>query len=418
MATADVVVVGGGAIGVSCAFELARDGAKVTLLEMKDRLGMGCSYGSAGLISPVLAEPFATPATVRIGLRSLLQRRGPFAVARRPSVVPWLLQVAAESARPRRAAARSSLLLSLILDALQMHRSYADEGIGTTFRSNGILSIYATEVESRRAAVNASQKGSAVQHLLAEEVRARVPNAQSYSAAILLENEAGVDPHQYVLAMGDAAVALRADIRTGVQVLQFDRGLDGSIKTLQTTQGPMHPGSVVLASGAWAARFRGQLGITAPLLPGKGYCVDFARTESDGVIPTYIGDAHILIIPLSDRLRVAGRLDIGETQEAPSWPVVQALEAAGSRYWKGLADRSRLNVWAGLRPCSPDGLPYIGIPAGHRNLCLATGHGMQGLALAPLTGRIVTEVISGRPSTRDLSLLSPDRYDWRQFLHP
>jgi len=224
---------------------------------------------------------------------------------------------------------------------------------------------------------------------------------------IFFPNEAHVDPLRYVRALGEAAATAGADINTDVEVRSLARN-DGRV-TLETGKGRLRPDTVVLAAGVWTAPLARGVNLHVPLTGGKGYHLDFAPQPDDPRVPIMIQGSRSAVTPLTGRLRVAGTLEITGFDLRLNPARVDALRRSAARVL-GHDDRAVIDVWAGLRPCAPDGLPVIGRPSALPGLVLATGHAMKGLSLAPVTGRLVAELVAGEAPSHDLAPFSPDRF--------
>jgi D-amino-acid dehydrogenase len=408
----DVVVVGGGAIGVSVALELARHGERPLLLERGDRLAAGCSAGSAGLICPSHSAPLATPAALRQGLRWALKPDSPLRIRPRPALLPWLAAFARASTAAR-AAAATDLVRELSLASLEQHAALAEEGLDIGFEQRGVMNVYETEAAyaaGRAEAAHSEQVGNPTRVLTADEARELEPALSgSIVGAVLYPEEAHCDPLRFVEAVGRAAADAGAEIRTGVEVLSLRRR-NGRVEALDTTAGEIRPGRIVLATGAWTPMLARDLGISVPVEAGKGYHVDLEAQPGDPRIPVFMQESRVIATPLEGRLRLAGTLELCGLDLSVDRRRVDAIVAAAERNLGGSGSRKVVEVWRGLRPCAPDGLPILGRAPGLDNVVLATGHAMMGLTLAPVTGRLVAELLAGERPSHDLTLLRPDRF--------
>lgn len=407
----DVLVVGGGAIGAASAFELARRGARVTLLERGSQLAAGCSAGNAGLICPSHAYPLAGPAALRSGVRWMLRRDSPLYVRPRPAILPWLARFAA-ACTPARADVGMQLIRSLSLASLELHAELAAAGIDTGFSRRGVLNVYETEAGfaiGREEAELHADAGLRSERVDAQGARALEPAlVGSLAGGLFYPDEAHCDPEQFVRAVGEAAAEAGAEIRLGVEVLGLRR--DGPRATaVDTTAGPVAAGTVVVAAGAWSPGLVRELGIFVPVEGGKGYHVDLEAGQGDPAVPVFLQEARVIATPLPGRLRIAGTLELSGLDLGVDRVRVDAILRASHRVL-GLRGRRVIEIWRGLRPCAPDGLPIIGRPPGHDSVVLATGHAMMGLTLAPMTGRLVAETVAGAPPSHDMSALRPDRF--------
>ena len=384
MAKPDVVIVGGGAIGVCCALELARRGATVTLLERGPELASGCSAGNAGLICPSHSAPIANPVSVRNGLRWMWKRDSPFYLRPRPAVLPWLARFML-AARHWEEGART--LRALSVESLELHAELGRR-LGTSFDRSGTLNVYATAAGLEDEAAGAGRSGLRYEVLDADETRALEPALIGpVAGGVRYPDEGRVDPKLFVEAVGRAAVDAGVEIRTETDVRSLDE---------------LNAATVVVAAGVWSRQL-----VDLPLEGGKGYHIDFERSDDDPRIPAWVQETWTLATPLPDRLRLSGTLELAGLDLSISQPRVDAIRRAGERWFRGVAGRPAIDIWAGLRPCLPDGLPAIGRVG---RTVIATGHAMKGVSHAPVTGRIVAQLLSGEEPAHDLTPLDPSRF--------
>jgi D-amino-acid dehydrogenase len=413
----EVVVVGGGAVGVCCAYELARRGAQVTLLEQGEELASGASSGNAGLLCPSHSEPIASPASVRNGVRWMFKPDSPFYLRPRPGVAPWLARFVKASTATR-AAEGTRIIRELSVASLELHAGLAAEGLSTGFERRGILNVYETEAGFAGARAHAGATGLTVEVLGPDETRKLEPAVGDRNAGgVYYPDEAHCDPLGFVYAVGRAAREAGVNIETAVRVNRLRRSNGGL--AVDTSHGTLQARTVVLAAGAWTSHLAGPLGVYLPQEGGKGYHLDLATEPGDPRIPISLGEAHVIATPLPGRLRLSGTLELAGLDTSISRVRIDAIRRAAARVLAIDDERAEVDVWAGLRPCTPDGLPVIGRPYGVEPLVLATGHARKGLSLSPITGRLVAELLAGEPTSFDLGPLSPDRFrpllpSWRR----
>jgi len=400
----DVVVVGGGAVGVTAAYELARRGLRTVLLE-RGELGGGCSSGNAGLVCPSHSHPLATPAALREGLRSLARRDGVLGLRLRPATAAWLARFVA-ACREERAERGAAAIRSVSVASLELHAELA--ALGTGFERRGIVSVFETEARLAAGRAEADRLGLRARPLSAVEARALEPGlGGAVAGAVYFPDEAHLEPLGYVRALARAAAAAGAELRAGVEVRAL-RARPGGI-AVEAGGATLRPRTVVLAAGAWSARLARGLGVFLPLTGGKGYHVDLAPAPGDPALPLLLQEARTAVTPLPGRLRLAGTLEVAGLDLSVHRGRVEAIRRAAARVL-GHGGREVLDVWAGLRPCTPDGLPVIGSPDGLPALVLATGHAMKGLSLAPVTARLVAELAAGEAPSHDLTPFAPGRF--------
>jgi D-amino-acid dehydrogenase len=405
----DVVIVGGGAIGAASAYELARLGVRVTVLE---RTGdaTGCSYGNAGLICPSHADALANLGAVRDGLGWMRRRDSPFRLRLRPGLLPWLARFGAASL-PARSARATAVLRALARASVERHAELARAGLATGFARRGTLSVF----ESRHGFERAADRAQGARVLDAAEAREFEPAlAPGIAGALHNAGDAHCDPGALVRSLLDAAVEHGAEVRTGVELLRLRR-TDGRVAALDTTFGPVVAGEVVLAAGMWSQALARDAGVQVPLEPAKGYHLEVAAGALAGGTPIYMEEARVIATPLDGRVRLAGTLELGKLDMAVDSVRLASLTRAAGRTLALPPDARTLHVWRGLRPCTPDGLPVIGRAPGVENLVLATGHAMLGITLAPVTGELVADIVTGVPPRHALEPLRPGRFRHRRI---
>lgn len=410
-----IVIVGGGAIGATAAYELAAAGHSVTLVERGHTVGTGSSAGTAGLLAPSHAGTLATPQAVRDGIRWMTKRDSPFYIRPSARIVPWLVRFGWAAFRPGQVQQASDLLRALSRDSLSLHAELLASGVPTTLEQRGVLYTYETEeaFEHARASLpRAEELGLTVSALTLPEAQALEPAVtDTIAGAVYSKEEGHLDSLLYVQAITDAAVAAGAGLRLDTDVVGFGTE-DDRISELQTTAGPLplDGATVVLAAGVWSRGLGRRLGLSILLEGAKGYHVELAATDRDPRLPIYMHEARVIATPYPDRLRLAGTLELAGDDASIDEVRLAALQKSAARNVGGLAGRTPIHVWRGFRPTPPDGMPLLGRSSKHANLVIATGHAMTGVALAPVMARLVREVVERTAPSYDLSLMDPNRF--------
>jgi D-amino-acid dehydrogenase len=415
---ADVVVVGGGVIGACVAAALAKRGAAVTLLEREPEVcpPESAVYGNCGLLVPSEVEPLAHPGALGQGLRWMLDGASPFYIKPRADLDLarwlWLFRSACAAQVAR---AHAPLLFELSQASAVLHDELAAEGGDAWhYRRNGWLAVFETAAGMDAAAAEAAESGrlGVVSDVLtATEVRERVPQVLegSVSGGVVTPADGHMDPAAFTRDIAARAESAGATVVTGAEAYGFDAGGTG-VRAVRTTRGDFAADQVVLAAGAWSAPLARELGLRLPLEPAKGYSIDVAAPDGLPDIPICVGEAHVVLTPLGDTLR------LGSTLELSGWDMrlrprrLLHLRRAAARVLGVAEDAPARQVWRGPRPLTPDGLPFIGRSPRRSNVVLATGHCMLGLSLGPVTGKLVAEICAGETPSHDLSLLRPDRF--------
>jgi D-amino-acid dehydrogenase len=411
--TSDVLIVGGGAIGMCCAWYLRASGASVTLLEAA-AVGSreAASYGNIGMLVPSALRPVATRKALSNGLRWLLNPASPLYI--RPSVSPqrlrWLLGFR-HAALHHDADAVARFHLALIRASLQEYRALA-EGGGFELRTNGSLFLYNTEAAF--AAVDAevaTAKGHGVKmrKLSAGECRDIEPlTADTVVGGLACDEDANLDPNRFVIELARRCVAAGVRIVNGAAVERLEYA-GGRAAAAHSSAGRFAADSVVLASGAWLGRIAATAGVRMPIEPAKGYSVTGVHASSRLAVQLHLAEARTVMAPIGEAVRLGGTLELGGFDRSVNQRRLESVLGSVSGYLRGFDPFPVDEVWAGYRPLTADTMPIIGRAPRVENLLLAGGHGMLGMSMAPATGGIVADLVAGKTPPFDLALARPDR---------
>ena len=410
----DVLVIGGGVIGVCTAYYLLEQGRSVRLVERQD-LCAGSSYGNAGLVSSTHAIPLAAPGVLSKGLRWLLDPDGPFFIKPRldPELIRWLW-------RFRKACRREPMLRTIpVLLALwkaggrlhgelnqnhQMDFGYEHHGRLFLFRGQAEM-----EAEIRTAKL-LEGFGVDLEILNADGVRRMEPSVQpGVRGGVFFESYAHLVPDRFVREMARLAEARGAVLQTGTDVLGFET-TGRRISSVVTTRGDFSPDQVVLAAGSWSAPLARELGIRLPVQAAKGYSITVKRPPTMPTRALLLGDARVAVTPMGDRLRFTSTLELAGLDFKVNRRRVTATRRAVHDYLTGVEHAELIEIWRGLRPTTPDTLPLIGRSRKFENLIVATGHGMLGMAHGPVTGLLVSQIATGVAPVLDPTPFRVERF--------
>lgn len=411
--TVDVAVLGGGVVGVSCAAELARRGARVALFE-RNRIGEGCSFGNAGWLTPSLAAPLANPGMVLKSLRWMLDPESPLYLPPRldPAYLRWLGGFLLAS---RRAPFERGLeaMLEICQDSVDRWEALAARSsLPFGFERRGLLAVYGSGAALAKAEASfdfPGRHGIRFESWSAEEVRAREPAlVGEQGGGHFFPDDAHCEPHGAVLAMAEEARSLGARLVEGVEVYDIEEEGAGRIG-LRTTFGNCRAARVVVAAGAWSDAFARRLSIRVPVMGAKGYSILLPRSEPHPTRPIYLIEKKVALTPHADCLRLAGTLELVHRDLSINRRRVEAiLRGAGSMV--DLGERAPIRIWRGLRPCTPDGMPLIGRSRARGEVWLATGHQMTGLKTAPGTALLLAQLMCGEAPRFDPAPFRADRW--------
>lgn len=412
-----VLVIGGGVVGLSTAYYCSRRGYDVTVLERNAVENEGCSYGNAGLIIPSHVVPLASPGMVKLGLKYMFDPAGPFYIKPRFNLqlLAWTWQFwrSATPEHVRRAA-------PLIRDLNLASRDCYDElsvaaGDDFDLRKRGVINLCRTEhglEHEAKTAELAREMG-----LVAEVVDAN--RAGELYGDLKMNIVGGVFyPQDYFLSPNRFMPCLRRLVEENGVKIEWntevtDWRTEGSrIACALTSHGERDADEYVISSGSWSPKVAGGLKIHIPIEAGKGYSLTMQNPPRLPRIAAILSEARVAITPMGSALRVGGTMEIAGLDESITQRRVDRIIDAAclhfpdfSRdHFKGIAP------WRGLRPVTPDGMPYVGRVQRYANLSIAAGHAMMGFSLGPITGKLIAETISGEAPSIHMDMLSPDRF--------
>ncbi|MGZ4430157.1 MAG: NAD(P)/FAD-dependent oxidoreductase, partial [Gaiellales bacterium] len=411
----DVVVVGGGVIGVCAAYHLARQGTAVTVVEREAEVGRACSFGNAGLIAPSHCIPLARPGVLRRLPGWILAGDAPVHIRPRPSLD--LLRFGlrfARSANQRAMVAglRTMRDLGFASKAL-FEEILAAEGIDFAYRAGGLLNVCVTPEGLEELAADAGvleREGIEPEILDGDAARAREPLlSERVVGGVFWKADAHCQPHMFVSALAAAAERHGARFQLGTEVSGLEH--DGRrVRAVRTAAGVLRPGQVVLAAGSWTPLLARRLGLRVPIEPGRGYHLQFGRDAPAPRLPMIFHEETFAATPMPDGLRLAGTMEFSGMSGAPRPGRSERLLRTARAYLQGLDGRVPESRWSGIRPVTPDTLPIVGRSSRFEGLILATGHGMEGLLQGPVAGLTVAELVAGREPSAPVAPLTPARF--------
>ena len=409
-----VVIVGGGIVGVSTAYELARRGHQVTLLE-EGSIDSGCSTGNAGILA-LGHPPIPRPGLVAKTVRWMFDRGSPLYVPPRFDLALWRWMWQFRRACDDAAFEQSMDQLARLgpLAGACYDEIVAREEIDCEYGTGGWYELYRTE-EGRTEGLHDVEllrdHGFDIELIEGDELREREPAVRKavLGAAHFRESRI-LNPRSFLTALADRAAAHGAVIRTNARVIGLHVE-NGAFRSARLVAGTHIEGDVlVLAAGIWSGGLARSLGINLPMQAGKGYHVMLSKPTPCLTTGCVLAESHVAATPMDGGLRLAGTVEFSGINHDLVERRIDMLVRAARPYLESLGSTQTTARWCGLRPCTSDGLPAIGWAPGVDGVIVATGHAKMGMTLGPATGRLVTELIRDEPTTVDIELLSPARF--------
>ncbi len=415
----EVIVIGGGIIGLSSAYFLQESGHQVTVIDQTDMTD-SCSYGNCGYICPSHFVPLATPGIVQQGLKWMLNSQSPFYVKPRldMSLIKWGLKFMKMATEENVNKAAIPLRdYSLMSKQWYAHWESLPQ-FKFAYEHKGLLEIFQTQKAGDHAhhlVHKAHEIGLTDTRLLnQEELFAMEPNHKINAiGAIHFACDGHLYPNKLMQQLIADLKTKGVTFKTNEAVVDFEKS-NGKINAVITNTNKYKADAVVLATGSWSREMAKKLDMDLLLMPGRGYSMTIENTPYQTNYPSVLVEGRVALTPIEgNKMRFGGTMEITTTNSAPKLNrVVGILKAVKSFYPSFDIPVPALDkVWYGYRPCSADGLPYLGRTKKWNNLVVATGHAMVGLSLGAGTGKLVSEIIDEKPTSIDISFYNPERFN-------
>lgn len=413
-----VVVIGGGIVGLSSAYYLQQSGHEVTVIDKTD-MSSNCSYGNAGYVCPSHFVPLATPGIVKQGLKWMWNARSPFYVQPRLSwsLIDWGMKFM-KVATPEHVERSAIPLRDIAIISKKMYEEWtALPQFRFAYERKGLLEIFQTDTggdHAKHMLEKAHELGLTDTVLLSkEQLDALEPQTRILAkGALHFQCDAHLYPNKLMQQ-------LLADLRQkGVRLLGNEEvtgfeSSQGSITKVKTAKAVYDADAIVLSSGSWSRELAAKMDLKIPLVAGRGYSVTLEDSPYKLNHPAVLIEGRVALTPMDgNKIRFGGTMEITSTDTPPRMSRVKGVLEAVERFFPDftIPMPTMDKVWYGFRPCSADGLPYLGRTAKWKNVVVATGHAMVGLSLGAGTGKIVSEILNEEKISMDIAPFNPDRF--------
>lgn len=419
-----VTIIGGGIIGLSSALYLERSGWEVTVLDKGD-FSDNCSYGNCGYICPSHFIPLATPGIVKQGFKWMWNSKSPFYVQPRMdwNLINWGLKFVRSATKNHVASAAIPLRDIAVISKKEYESWLSIPSFDFAYQHKGLLEIYQTEAggeHAKHTVEKAHQLGLTDTKLLSkDELQALEPQTRiNGEGAILFNCDAHCYPNKLMQNLISYLKNQGVKLIANEEVVGFEKQARkvNKIITLNSSTGinsSFETDEVVIATGSWGRQTAKLLDVKIPLMPGRGYSVTLENSSYKVNYPAVMIEGRAAITPMDgNKIRFGGTMEITSHKTPPRMNRVQGILNAVKRFYPDfdVPLPAKEKIWYGYRPCSADGLPYIGRIKKYENLTVATGHSMLGLSLGAGTGKLVDEIINKREASMDMSPFNPARF--------
>lgn len=410
------LIIGGGIVGLFSAYFLQKEGVEVTVIDRTD-LQDNCSTGNAGMIVPSHIIPLAAPGMVTKGIAWMFSSKSPFYIHPRLDykLLQWCL-LFFRSANEKQVAKAIPYLknLSLLSKALYLDFKAEHPEAALALQEKGLMMAYQTEgveKEEIEFAHLARKYGLEAEILTPEDIRKVEPNLELKArGAVLFPGDAHLDPGALYGFLKKYLEEIGVQFLSKTQVLGFEKS-GSKIEAVLTDQGKIEAEKIVLCGGSWSGELAKQLGFTLPMMGGKGYSF-IQKNQPEIKQATILTEQKVAVSPYGETVRFGGTLEIAGTNQKVDMRRVQGIFESINRYYPSFEAKfpEENQIWKGLRPCSPDGLPYIGFAPTYSNLLVGSGHSMMGISLAPATGKLLAELHQQKDTTMEIAGFEVGRF--------
>lgn len=410
----NIIIIGGGIIGLCSAYYLQKEGHEVTIIDQSN-MDAGASYVNAGYLSPSHIVPLSAPGVMKKGLKWMFNPASPLYIKPRldADFLKWTMAFNKSCTEKHVAKAipaikNITLLSQELYDAIKK-----DEGFTFHYEKKGLLMLCQTDKlleEEIETAHLAKREGLDAREVSLEELKQLEPNVKLHvKGATFYDCDSHTTPHEFMEEMKTylKTVGVQFHYNEKVEDVQLQ---SNTITNITTNKQNYKADEFVLAAGSWSHLFSKKLDIQLLLQAGKGYRIN--TSQFTGITrPSILAEAKVAVTPMNGFTRFAGTMEIAGFNDKINPIRVEAIAKAATKYYPeiSLTNEEKSQAAFGLRPVSPDGLPYIGKSSKCNNLTIAAGHAMMGWSMATATGLLVSESISNKKPTLEMAMYHPDR---------
>lgn len=410
------IIVGGGIVGASTAYFLAKSGCEVTLID-REAFDQSASTGNAGIIA-LGHPPMPRPGLIKQTFKMLFDPLNPLYIPPRIDLDLWQWMWHFRKSCSQRQFEHSMRVLAELgwLAGECFDRIVDDETLDCEYSRTGWIEVFRDRSrlqQGRDEAAMLREHGYNAEELSGEQLHEREPAFLSgIAGAVHYSDSRFANPQRTLAEIVDRAARYGAVVMARTEVSDVRREGERIVGVKLSSGETVEGGTIVLASGIWTTALARRLGISVPMQPGKGYHVNLDTAQHDKPSTVCVlAETFVAVNPMESGLRLAGTVELSGINKRMVQKRLDMLRVGARRYLRNIDHAATMSQWCGLRPCTADGLPVVGWAPQMDNVFIATGHAMMGFALGPITGQLAAQCILGERPSFDLTPLLPDRYD-------
>ncbi|MCY3999153.1 MAG: FAD-dependent oxidoreductase [Flavobacteriaceae bacterium] len=407
-----VAIVGAGIMGLSCAYYLLEEGHQVVVYDQA-KTGRGTSYVNSGYMTPSHFTTLVNPDVLRSAFRYLLDPSGPLFI--KPNLdyqfLKWGIRFVLNANKKNVKNSENTLLNMSFLSKELYGELNKKLNFDFGFTETGLLQTYRTskvEQSEKKLAKRARELGLEVVHLSKQEVDQMQKAPMNIQGAYWYKDDAHCTPDVFMNHIYQYLIKKGVQFEFGTEIIKLKKS-QSNIVSFQSKNNTYQADQIVLANGSWTGKLLKTIARDLSLQPGKGY--SFQMDNTDIEMPAILTESKVAITPMLGKTRIGGTMEISGFNMQLKKNRVESIRRAAQSYYPTIdfSVKKCQNIQMGFRPLTPDGMPYVGRMDGCSNLIVATGHAMVGWSLGPVTGKVVSEMVSNKKTSIDVSRCDPNR---------
>lgn len=414
-----VAVIGGGVVGAASAYYLNKLGYQVTILE-KNKFGSGAAHGNCGYVCPSHILPLAGPGVIKKTLKAMFSPNSPFSIKPRLDLSLWsfLIQFARYCNQKDMLEGGKTLQKMLNSSKSLYEELFSSEPLDAEWQTSGILYPFRNPAGMEHFAENnqllREHFGHGADRYEGDDVVALEPALKpGLAGGWHFSGDCHLRPDKLMSSWKTLLEAQGVTILEAHEFQGFSQsssGGKGRAAVAKTARGEVEADAFVVATGAWTPLLNKHLGCKVPIQPGKGYSLTMARPSRCPKIPLIFEEHRVAVTPWPSGYRLGSIMEFAGYDESLKPERIQMLRSGASHYLYEPTAEPVVEEWFGWRPMTPDSLPIIDRSPAHENVFVAAGHNMIGVSLATATGKLVSELVSGKEPHLPIKPLSIKRF--------